>query len=117
MRSVPVPLPFLANPLVAPWATELSSDPPIRSVTAAYQAEITDYTILADAAGGAVTVTLPIAHDAKNQVLNVKRVNAGAAVTVEGYGAETIDGAANVVLGAQWDKVSVQSNGAAWFVI
>jgi hypothetical protein len=48
----------------------------------------------------------------------VKRVNAGANnVTIDPFGAETIDGAATLALTTQWAKAQFISNGTAWFVI
>jgi len=48
----------------------------------------------------------------------VKRVNAGLnSVTVDPFGSETIDGAATNVLTLQWAKISIISNGTAWFII
>lgn len=84
--------------------------------TGAYTATADDNLILADAAGGAFTVTLPLAGDASR--ITVKKVDASANnVTVDGSGSETIDGAANKALTAQWQTLSLQSDGTAWFVI
>jgi len=63
-------------------------------------------------------VTLPSAAICEGRVYVVKRLNAGAnAVTVTPAGAETIDGAATAVLGAQYAAVMIQSDGANWFII
>jgi hypothetical protein len=87
-------------------------------VTADYTVIDTDQVILADAslAVGTLTVTLLPAVDGQRVI--VKKVDASAtSVTVEGDGAETIEGAANVVLAAQWDDVEVLSDGVQWLVI
>jgi hypothetical protein len=48
----------------------------------------------------------------------VKRINGGGnAVTVDGSGSETIDGAANVSLSSQWDRITVISDNANWLRI
>ncbi|HSC14498.1 MAG TPA: hypothetical protein VLI71_05235, partial [Gammaproteobacteria bacterium] len=53
-----------------------------------------------------------------NLKLTVKKIDATAnAVTIDGDGAETIDGAATQSLPAQWNAKTVQSNGVAWFII
>lgn len=90
----------------------------VRSVTVSTTIVSTDYTILADATSGSIIVSLPPAATAVGRIFFVKRVNAGANnVTVDPFGAETIDGAATHVLTAQWQRVEFISNGTAWFII
>jgi hypothetical protein len=73
---------------------------------------------LCDATSAAFTVTLPKAALHPRRDLIVKKIDAsGNAVTVEGDGAETIDGAANVALSGQWDFVQVISDGTSWSII
>lgn len=75
-------------------------------------------TVLVDATAGNVTITLPTAASADERKYNVKKVDASVnTVTVDADGAETIDGAANYVLTVQYQSVSVQSNGTAWWVL
>jgi len=48
----------------------------------------------------------------------IKKTDASAnAVTVDGNGAETIDGSTTVSLAAQWDFITVVSNGTNWIKI
>jgi hypothetical protein len=118
VRSTPIPLPFIANPRMYPWALEVSSDGPVKSVTAAYTAETTDETILGDATGGAFSVTLPPAASCKGLLLTIKRTNAGGnAVTIDGNSAETIDGAGTVALSAQYAARTIRSDGTNWVVL
>jgi len=78
----------------------------------------THYTVLADATDAALTLTLPAAAGCARRIYNIKKIDASAnAVTVEGDGAETIDGAANYPLPAQWNCVQIQCNGTAWFIL
>lgn len=73
--------------------------------------------VLADATGGAITVNLPPAANATNRVLRVKKIDAsGNAVTVDGDGAETIDGAATQALAAQYDALTIFSDGTSWHI-
>ena len=89
-----------------------------RTVTAAYSMDPTDDLVLADATGGAFTVTLPAVTNAQRKLYHVKRTNAGVNnVTVDGFGAETIDGALTFVLGAQYDSITVLHNGTAWWIV
>ena len=90
----------------------------IRSITASTAIISTDFAIIANSTSGAITVSLPPAATATGRIFFVKRVNAGANnVTVDPFGAETIDGAATHVLTAQWARVEFISNGTAWFLI
>lgn len=77
-----------------------------------------DRVILADAGAGAVTVTLIAAAGNEGRVVTIKKVDASAnAVTIDGSGTETIDGAATQVLSAQYEDITVVCDGTAWFII
>ncbi len=81
------------------------------AVTSHYTASATDFTILADASGGAITITLPEADQVQWLLLNIKRINSGAnAVTIDGE----IDGAATTILASQYKSVTIQSDGNTW---
>lgn len=74
-------------------------------------------TALVDCTAGAVTVTLLPVADCLADVV-VKKVDAsGNAVTIEGDGAETIDGAANASLASQWDYATLRPALGAWYRI
>ena len=89
-----------------------------RNVTATGNVVSGDYLIVADAAGGAITMTLPPAALVPGRIYTFKRINSGAnAVIVDPSGAETIDGAATYTLSAQWNSVTIMNNGIAWFII
>jgi len=61
---------------------------------------------------------LPPAALLSGRIYVFKRINSGAnAVIVDPSGAETIDGAATYTLSAQWNSVTIMSNGTAWFII
>ncbi|HUV91827.1 MAG TPA: hypothetical protein VMV80_01965 [Anaerolineales bacterium] len=71
---------------------------------------------LVDTSAGAATVTLPKLEDAQGEAFYVK--NGGAnGVTLEGDGAETIDGAANKALAAQYDVIHVAAGTSEWHVL
>lgn len=78
-----------------------------------------DRTILVDASGGARTVNLPTAASAAKHVYTIKKIDAtGNAVNVTPNGAETIDGAGGATaITVQWNRISIQSDGTAWFRI
>lgn len=63
------------------------------------------------------TVTLPTAADNSGRKLVIKKVDSGTGVvTVDGEGAETIDGAASVCLQSQYDSVTLICDGTGWHV-
>lgn len=89
-----------------------------KSVSTAYTATVADEIVLADATVGAFTVTLPTAASAKGRILHIKATSiAGGNVTIDGNGAETIDGAATLVISTANRCVSLASDGTAWYVI
>lgn len=88
----------------------------ITSQTTTYVASVWDF-VLADASGAAFTVTLPTAAaSGDGGTVVVKKTDASAnLVTVDGDGAETIDGAASMTLAVQWESVTLVSSGTAWY--
>ena len=96
---------------VAPFISNQS----VRSPTTAYTATLADETLLCNATGGAFSVSLPTSVGIKGKRYTVKKTDASAnAVTVDPSGAQTIDGAATHGLPAQWDSVTIISDGANW---
>jgi hypothetical protein len=90
----------------------------VTSKSSTYTALYTDEVILADATGGAFTVTLPTAVGHGGKVFTVKRTNSGAnAVTVGTTSSQTIDGTTTAVLAAQYALRTVVSDGSNWQVI
>jgi hypothetical protein len=79
---------------------------------------VADSVALADATGGAFTITLPAAASAPRRRYVVKKIDASAnVVTIQGNGAETIDGLNTQTLALQYDSLEVVCNGTAWFII
>lgn len=86
--------------------------------TAAFTAKVDDDVILGDATAGAFSVTLPTAVGIRGRRYTIKKIDSsGNAVTIDGAGAETIDGAATVALGTQYAFRTIVSNGTNWSVI
>lgn len=91
---------------------------PPAAKTAAYTLVKTDFVILGDATAAAFTISLPTAVGIGGQLFCVKKIDSSAnAVTIDPSGAETIDGAATVSLGAQWASRLLISDGANWLVL
>jgi len=90
----------------------------IRTITASEALSKSDFTVLVNAAGGAVTAGLPAAASVAGQTFHIKKIDASAnAVTIDAAGSETIDGAATKATSTQWASYSIQSNGTGWFII
>jgi hypothetical protein len=91
-----------------------------RSVSSAYTATLFDHFIEVDATSAGVTVTLPTT--ANNRALNktyvLKKIDSSAnAVTIDGNGAETIDGAATQSLTTQYQVLRIVGTTSGWSVI
>jgi hypothetical protein len=113
------PLPRISHPVeLLSWADQLEADGAVKTVTTTYTATALDELLLADASGGAFTVTLPRAEDGTKR-LTIKRISAGLnAVTIGVQGLDTIEGSASVSLATQWAGTTLQSNGVdAWVVL
>jgi hypothetical protein len=89
-------------------ATVVTSSP--FTITGALQYLIDDDTI-----GAAATVNLPAA--AGGGLITIKKIGSTANVTIDGNGAETIDGTTTIILTSQYESVSLVSDGSNWFII
>lgn len=92
----------------------------LRSVTVATTYQITrdDGVVRGDTTSAGFTVTLPPVAMMTGQVVWVKKVSTdGNTLTVEGSGAETIDGAANKAWTTAWLARGFFSNGVTWDVL
>lgn len=64
------------------------------------------------------TLTLPTAADNTGRVIDVVKIGSGTgAVIIDGEGAETVDGAAWIILDGQYESATIMCNGTAWYVI
>jgi len=74
--------------------------------------------ILVDASSAAVTITLPTAADNSGRVLHIKKTDSSSnAVTVDGEGSETIDGATTQVITSQYDDVRIVCDASNWHIL
>ena len=89
----------------------------IRTITSSENAEANDHTIIANAAGGAITVTLPAPSSCPGRIYAIKKSeSSGNAVTVNGNGVN-IDFAGTATLSAGGDGLTVQSDGTQYWII
>ena len=85
--------------------------------TANYTCAATDSVVLATGGASGITITLPTATT-KGQRYTIKKTDSAAgAVTVATTSSQTIDGATTKTLAAQYDRLTVVSDGAAWFIV
>lgn len=90
----------------------------IRTITSSDNASPWDHTILVDASGGPVTVTLPAKANLIGHVLNIKKIDSSAnAVTIDGNSSETIDGATTVVFSTQYQCYTIHCGASEWSII
>ena len=84
--------------------------------TAAYTVEESVGHVRVDCTGGAITITLPLALTRDGRRITITKVDASAnAVTIAISGSDTINGAASITLPAQYNSVTLISNGSsAW---
>ena len=90
----------------------------VTTVTGAYVVTAADYSILGDATGGALSVTLPPSASSDRRVLQVKKIDASAnAVTVDGYESELVEDAATQALTLQGENLMLVCDGTQWRVL
>lgn len=95
----------------------------ITTTTSAYTALVTDAVILANAIGGAFTVTLPDATQygegfAVGQRYTLKKIDSSVNnITVATTAGQTIDGASTYTLSSQYQNVTVLFDGSNWQII
>lgn len=86
--------------------------------TTTYSATSSDHTILADASTGAFTITLPAKANSHGQIIAVKKIDSSVyTVTVQGSGAETIDGSNTKTLSNQYDSILIQCDDSGWHIL
>lgn len=73
---------------------------------------------LCDATGGAITASLPAAAGCSGMTVAFKKTDASAnVVTIQGNGAETIDGSNTYALSAQYLSIVIASDGTKWHIV
>jgi len=93
-----------------------AGEPTITTKTSSYTATVDDYTILCDATGGDIVITLPSAASLEAHIYNVKKIDSSDnLVTITSV--STIDSEASVSTYIQWTNIALQSNGTNWFIL
>jgi len=123
-QGVPLPVPVAAdNHKVLAYVLGVPDyellTPPFKVASTAIDLTLTadHMLVLVDATAGNRTITLPAAAGATDRVYLVKKTDSGSnTVTIDGAGAELIDGAATFVFNIPMELIGVASNGTAWYV-
>jgi len=97
------------------WAVEAD----VVSKTADYTTTSADGTVLVICSSVNITITLPAAASlTTGKVFNIKKVDSTAfTVIIDGNATETIDGDATFILLAQYENLTIQSDGSNWHVL
>lgn len=91
---------------------------PIATKTSNYTIVATDGTILADATSGSITISLPPASAFNEYHFKIKKKDITAnTVIIDGSGSETIEGSLTYTLMTQYEGITIQSDGTAWWII
>lgn len=91
----------------------------ITKVTSSYTVTSGDNTVLADATGGAITITLPGPGTITGRIYTIKKIGTGGidnALTIT-PSSGTIDGGSNYIIYNDWTFVCLQTDGTNWYVI
>jgi len=91
----------------------------LTKVTSNYPVTAADNTVLADATGGAITITLPSPGTIAGRMYTIKKIGSGGIdkeVTITTSGG-TIDGGSNYIIYNDWTFVTLQTDGTDWYVI
>lgn len=89
-----------------------------RTITSDASAQPTDQVVLANAAGGAITYTLPDLATSQGRVISVIKTDASDNfVTVDGNGSDPIGTAATKVLVNQMDRARFGAGPTAWYIL
>lgn len=128
MAFAPAPAPIGKDPVMSEYvsrelrrlgAVVVTTDEAPRSrqrtLAGASVVQVTDEVILANAVSASMSVVLPELDKARGRWLYVKKVDASAnAVTIDGFGSETIDGATTRTTTTQYDAFVLFAGDTEW---
>ncbi|RYF66035.1 MAG: hypothetical protein EOO39_23770 [Cytophagaceae bacterium] len=85
--------------------------------TSSYTLTTADSFLIANAAGGALTVTLPTAVGTNGRTYTIKKSDSSAnQVTILAASGQTIEGSASLTLNSQWQYSILTSDGLNWII-
>ena len=75
-------------------------------------------TIIANAASGNITVSLPSASTCTNRIYTIKKIDSSSNdVIIDASGSQTIDGQLTRTLTERYEYVKIQSDGSNWHIV
>ncbi len=89
----------------------------IRTVTVDTDFLYDDSVLVCDSTAANITAALPPAAFVTGQMFTIVKTVAVNSVILDGFGSETINGAATRTLTSQWESVLVISDGTQWLVL
>jgi hypothetical protein len=89
----------------------------VETFTSTDTLDANNHVCLCDTTSG-FTLNLPAAASHTGRIYQIKKTSAdGNAVTIDGSGAETIDGSLTISISTQYESVTIVSDGTNWFII
>ncbi len=113
-------LPFLSGSNTFTGTNTFESSVAFSIVSTSSDLMLTDthHTVLVDASGGSITITLPSASGINGRVYIVKKIDSSSnAVVVQAQTGQTIDGMSSVSLTNRFATIAVQAYGGNWYII
>lgn len=89
----------------------------ITGVTTGFTITEKNTTVLANASGNTITITLPSITGTTGDIHYVKVVDDTFTVTVVGYNSEEIDGESSIEMNIEGETLGFQSDGTSWYII
>ena len=115
LASITVPAAAQVNSNIINSKPGISFNANARTVINAYTVQPEDCTINVNATSAAVTVTLPPVGSHRYPFVVIKKVDSSTnTVTIDGAGANTIDGATTIVLRNQYAAAILHADGTEW---
>ena len=103
------------GPSGPPGVDEAGGPIAISTKTSNYTVLLTDNFLRADTTGGSIIFTLPPVASATGRIFNFKKIDSsGNSMTIQGSGADTIDGFNTQFTTTQYESFSIISNGLTW---
>jgi hypothetical protein len=91
----------------------------ISTITSNYTLTADDNTVLANTTSGAITITLPASTNIAGRIYTIKKIGTGGIdkeLTVS-PSSGTIDGGSSYIIYNDWTYVTLQTDGANWYII
>jgi hypothetical protein len=101
----------------APVSLVAPDNEPSVTISSSQTAPVDKHLLLVNASGGSVTITLPTAVGRAGKDYVIKKIDISTnTVVIDGNGSETIDGLASIDTAIEGDAVTIESDGANWWI-